>query len=335
MMRSLNLDGRIVCLALATVIALCMFAALFVGPTSLGLAATFKALFGVGDPVTQMIVQELRLPRLLLGVAVGFSLGVSGAALQGLLRNPLADPGVVGVSASAGLGAVIAIYFGVATGFQFAIPLMAMGGALMATLALFALASRDASVLTLILAGIGINAMAAALTSLAFNFAPNPFTLQDMVMWMLGSLQNRSFTDIGLAGPFMAVGWLLMLGVGQGLAALSLGEDAAQSLGIDLRRLRLKVVLGTALSVGAAVSVCGAIGFVGLVVPHLARYLIGFSPRHLLLPSGLLGGLMILLADLLTRLPIWHAELRLGVVTAVVGAPFFLYVVVRTRGAMR
>ncbi|TNE42352.1 MAG: iron ABC transporter permease [Alphaproteobacteria bacterium] len=335
MMRSLNLDVRLVCLVLAAAIMLCLFGALFIGPTSLGFAATLEGLFGLGDPVTQMIVQELRLPRLILGVAVGFSLGVSGAALQGLLRNPLADPGVVGVSASAGLGAVIAIYFGVAMGFQFAIPIMAMGGALIATLALFALASRDASVLTLILAGIGINAMATALTSLAFNFAPNPFTLQDMVMWMLGSLQNRSFTDIGLAGPFMVGGWLLMFGVGQGLAALSLGEDAAQSLGIDLRRLRLKVVLGTALCVGAAVSVCGAIGFVGLVVPHLARYLIGFSPRHLLLPSGLLGGLMILLADLLTRLPFWHTDLRLGVVTAVVGAPFFLYVVVRTRGAMR
>lgn len=335
MMHSLDLSPRLVNFLLVGATLVCLFAALFVGPTSLGTAATFKALWGFGDPVTQMIVQELRLPRLLLGVAVGFSLGVSGAALQGLLRNPLADPGVVGVSASAGLGAVVAIYFGLAAGFQFAIPLIAMGGALVATLALFALASRDASVLTLILAGIGINALATALTSLAFNFAPNPFTLQDMVMWMLGSLQNRSFTDIGLAGPFMVVGWIMMFGVGQGLAALSLGEDAAQSLGVDLKRLRLKVVLGTALSVGAAVSVCGAIGFVGLVVPHLARYLIGFSPRHLLLPSGLLGGLMILLADLLTRLPLWHTDLRLGVVTAVVGAPFFLYVVVRTRGAMR
>lgn len=320
---------------LSGALVLMFFLALMVGEVDLSPGQIIAGLFGFGSDVEQVIVRELRLPRILLGAFVGASFGLSGAALQGLLRNPLADPGVVGVSASAGLGAVIAIYFGISATFAFAVPVLAMCGALISTLTLFVLASRDASVLTLILAGIGINALAAALTSLVLNFAPNPITMQDMVLWMLGSLQHRSFTDLWLAGPFMILGWAMMLGIGQGLTALSLGEETAQSLGVDLRRVRLQVILGTAFSVGAAVSVCGAIGFVGLVVPHLVRFTIGYEPRRLLLPSALMGALLLVVADLITRLPWSNTELRLGVVTAFVGAPFFLYIVVKTRGAMR
>lgn len=311
------------------------FASLMIGSVWLTPLEVIRGLFGGSDEAQRIIVQELRLPRVLLGLMVGATLGASGAALQGLLRNPLADPGVVGVSASAGLGAVVAIYFGLASSFAFAVPLLAMAGALAATMALFLLASRDASVLTLILAGIGINSLAAAATSLVMNFAPNPFLLQDMVMWLLGSFSNRSFTDLFLAAPFMIAGWAMMGGVGQGLNALSLGEETAQSLGINLTRLRLQVILGTAISVGAAVAVCGAIGFVGLVVPHLVRFAIGHDPKRTMLASAFGGAILLGLADMLTRLPGTQAELRIGVVTAFIGAPVFLYIVVKTREAMR
>lgn len=316
-------------------VVLIAFASLLVGSTWLSPGEVLGGLFAGGEDINAIIVREIRLPRVLLGLMAGASLGLSGAALQGLLRNPLADPGVIGVSASAGLGAVFAIYFGLSSVFLLAVPLLAMAGALAATLVLFALASRDTSVLTLILAGIGINGLAAALTSLVMNFAPTPFSLLDMVMWLLGSLANRSFTDIALAGPFMVLGWVLMAGVGQGLSALSLGEETAQTLGVDLKRLRLQVVLGTAISVGAAVAVCGTIGFIGLVVPHIMRYFYGQDPRRILLPSALGGAVFLSLADMLTRIPLSGGELRLGVVTAFVGSPVFLWVVIRTREAMR
>ncbi|NVJ99193.1 MAG: iron ABC transporter permease [Alphaproteobacteria bacterium] len=292
-------------------------------------------LFGPADDPVAIIVRELRLPRILLAILAGASLGYAGAALQGLLRNPLADPGVIGVSASASLGAVVAIYLGLAAYSSVAIPVLAMGGAFLATTVLMVLASRDASVLTLILAGIGISSLATAAMSLVMNFTPNPITVQEMVLWMLGSLENRTFDDLMLAGPFIVAGWITMIGVGQGLNALSLGEEAAHTLGVDLKTLRWRVVLGTALSVGATVSICGAVGFVGLVVPHIVRALIGYEPRRLLIPSALLGAILMMLADILTRLPIGHGQLRLGVVMAIIGAPVFLYIVFKTREAMR
>jgi iron complex transport system permease protein len=311
------------------------FVALLVGSTWISPFKVLAGLFGAGEETHAIIVQEIRLPRVLIGLMAGASLGLSGAALQGLLRNPLADPGVVGVSASAGLGAVIAIYFGLASLSMFAVPVFAMGGALGATFILYALASRETSILTLILAGIAINAMAAAATSLVMNFAPTPFSLLDMVMWLMGSLANRSFTDLILAGPFMIIGWFLMGGVGQGLSALSLGEEAAQTLGVDLKKVRLQVIIGTAIAVGAAVAVCGAIGFIGLVVPHIMRYFFGHDPKDILLPSAFGGAIFLVLADLITRIPLASGELRLGVVTAFIGSPVFLYIVVKTREGMR
>ncbi|MBL4837590.1 MAG: iron ABC transporter permease [Kordiimonadaceae bacterium] len=305
------------------------------GQVNLSLAEFFAGLFGQGDVGITLIVQELRMPRILLGMLAGATLGYTGAALQGLLRNPLADPGVIGVSASAGFGAVTAIYLGVAAVSAYAVPLFAMAGAFVATAILMFLASRDSSVLTLILAGIGISSLATAGVSLMMNFASSPMSLQDMVMWMLGSLENRTYDDLMLAGPLIIGGWLLMVGVGQGLNALSLGSETAHTLGIDLNRLRWRVVLGTALSVGATVSVCGAIGFIGLMVPHFVRAFIGHEPKRLLLPSALMGGLLLTLADILTRLPIGHGQLRLGVVTAVIGAPMFIYIIFKTRESMR
>ncbi len=311
------------------------FLSLFIGTADIAAMDILSALTGNADNTTEIIILELRLPRILLGILAGATLGLSGAALQGLLKNPLADPGVIGVSATAGLGAVIAIYFGLSAIFPLSIQILSMAGALLATLILSFISNRDSSVLTLILAGIGISSLATAAISLAMNFAPNPMSLQDMIMWLLGSLENRTLGDIAMAGPFIIGGWLILRGVGQGLDAGSLGEDTAQTLGINLKRLRMKVIVGSAISVGATVSVCGAIGFVGLVVPHMVRSLIGHAPGRLLVPSALLGAIILTIADLLTRLPVGHGQLRLGVVTAFVGSPLFLYIIYKTRGAMR
>ncbi|MBL4800647.1 MAG: iron ABC transporter permease [Emcibacter sp.] len=311
------------------------FLSLFIGAADIPARDILSALIGNASTSTEIIILELRLPRVLLGIMAGASLGLSGAALQGLLRNPLADPGVIGVSATAGLGAVIAIYLGLSSSFPLSIQIMSMGGALLATFILSFISSRDSSVLTLILAGIGISSLATAAISLTMNFAKNPMSLQDMIMWLLGSLDNRTMTDITLAGPFIIGGWLILRGVGQGLNASSLGEDTAQTLGINLKVLRMRVIIGSAISVGATVSVCGAIGFVGLVVPHMVRSLIGHAPGRLLLPSALMGAILLTLADLATRAPFGHGQLRLGVVTAFVGSPLFLYIIYKTRGTMR
>ena len=309
---------------------------LAVGPAPLSPVEAIAALVAgdAADPFT-MIVREIRLPRALVGIAIGATLGLAGAALQGFLRNPLADPGVIGVSTSAGLGAVIAIYGGFAAAFPLAIPLFAMTGALVATAVLLALSAREASVLTIILAGIGIGTLAVALTSLVINLSPDPFAVSDIVMWLLGSLQNRSFTDLWLAGPFILVGCGLMLAAGPGLKLLTFGEDTAQTMGLDLRRLRLLVVLGAALAVGASVATVGAVGFVGLIVPHMVRPFVGFDPARTLLPAAIAGGALVLLADIGVRTLPATQELKLGVLTGLIGAPFFLYLVVHTRRTMR
>lgn len=320
---------------LSGLLALAMIAALFLGYAPLSLTQVLKALLGEGDERYVFIVQEIRLPRVLLGAMVGASLGLAGAALQGLLRNPLAEPSVIGVSTSAGLGAVIAIYYGIAATSAIMIPAFAISFAFGAMLILVWLAGRDASVLTLILAGVAISSFAAALTSLAMNLSPNPFSLNDIILWLLGSLANRSFTELYLAGPFMLAGWLALMLARKSLPALSLGEEAAASLGVDLRRLRLLVILGAALSVGGSVAVSGAIGFIGLVAPHLVRPLVQHDPGKLLVPSALAGALLLVLADIGVRVLPGETELKLGVVTALLGAPFFLWLIIHTRRSMR
>jgi len=305
------------------------------GRVTLGGGDLWASLTAPADDPISMILFELRLPRVILGMLVGATLGLAGAALQGVLRNPLADPGVIGVSASAALGAVIAIHLGLAAAWAFSVPLFAMAGALLTTVFLLWITARDSSILMLILVGIGISSLATALISLVMNLADNPMSLRDMVMWMLGSLENRTMDDLWMAGPFIIIGWAMMIGVGQGLNALSIGEEVAQTMGINLMWLKLRIVVGTALSVGAAVSICGSIGFVGLVVPHIVRALINPEPGAILIPSALMGALLLTLADILTRLPLDAAPLRLGVVTALVGAPCFLYIIFLTRKDMR
>ena len=279
-----------------------------------------------------LILRELRLPRVLLGVLIGAGLGGAGAVMQGFFRNPLADPGIVGVTASAGLGAVAALYFGAASLFALALPVAGVTGAAAGVALLFLIAGRGASATTLILAGVAVNAMAGALTALLMNLAPNPWALSEIAYWLMGSLKDASWNELVFAAPLILAG-LAVLGVtGRGLEALSLGEDTARSLGVDLRRLRLLVVVGAALAVGGGVAVAGAIGFVGLVVPHLLRPLVGFRPAALIGPSMLGGALLITLADLLVRLASGPGmPLYLGVLTALVGAPFFLWLVRATQ----
>ena len=282
------------------------------------------------DEVIALILQEIRLPRAVLGLTIGATLGLAGAALQGYLRNPLAEPGVIGVSTAAALGAVIAIYTGLSLAAPFALPLMAIGGSLLAVLALQALAGTG-SVLTLILAGVAISSLCGALASLALNLSENPFASLEIVFWLLGSITDRSMTHVWLAVPFIVTGWLLLLGSARALDVLSLGEETASSLGVDLKRTRLLVVTGTAIGVGACTAVSGVIGFVGLVVPHVLRPLVGHMPSRLLPASALGGAILLLAADILVRVIDTGTELKLGVVTALVGGPFFLSLILRLK----
>jgi iron complex transport system permease protein len=311
----------LVALAVATVLAFLL--SLATGPTGFGLTLRGEA--------GALIFQEIRLPRAILGALVGGALGLAGAALQGYLRNPLAEPSLVGVSGGAALGAVLAIHLGLSLSFAFALPLGGLAGAAVAMLAVMALAGLHGGPVTLILAGLAVSSLAAALISLALNLSQNPFASVEMVFWMMGSLADRSLTQVWLAAPLMLAGMALLLTAGRALDALTLGEDAASSLGIDLARTRLAVVAGTALSVGAATAVTGIIGFVGLIVPHVLRPLAGYRPA-LLLPASLLGGaVMLLCADVALRLIQPWIDLRIGVLTALIGAPFFVWLVLRTR----
>jgi iron complex transport system permease protein len=278
-----------------------------------------------------LVLVELRLPRALLGCLVGFSLGLTGAAMQGLLRNPLAEPGIIGVSSTAALGAVAVFYFGLSGALSLALPLGGVAGAAVATLLLYGLAGRGAGTMTLILAGVAISSFAGALTALALNLAPNPYAIMEIVYWLLGSLADRSLPYVWLVLPLMLAGWALILMSGPPLDALTLGEDTARSLGFNLGRLRLQLVAGTALSVGSAVAVTGSIGFVGLVVPHLLRPLVAQRPGRLLLVSGLGGAALTLAADISVRLLPVRPELKLGVITAIIGAPFLLSLIYRLR----
>jgi iron complex transport system permease protein len=316
-------------LSLATLVALVV--ACLLGPTALSLPEILAALAGAGEPSARIIVWEVRAPRALAAIGVGMALGASGAALQALLRNPLAEPGVLGVSASASLCATVVIYWGLAAISPWLMPLSAIVGALLATGFLAALAPGVGSIVTLVLIGVGLSAFAGAMTSLLLNLAPNPFSLSDMVSWMMGSVANRSIEDLAMAAPFWVVGLALLLVAGPGLRALALGEEAAAAIGLDIAMARLLVVLGAGLATGAAVSVAGAVGFVGIVAPHLVRPWTGHDPARALVPSALLGGLILLAADILARLASTDQELKLGVVAALIGAPVFVLIAARRR----
>ena len=322
---------RAVLAALTLLVTLLFGLSLFIGPAAIGFADSVAALFGGRGEAVVLVMQEIRLPRAILGAMIGASLGLSGAALQGYLRNPLAEPGLIGVSGSASLGAVIAIYTGLSAAFPLALPLLALAGAVVAVLLVTALAGTRGGSITLILAGVAVSALAAALTSLALNLSPNPFAALELIFWMLGSLTDRSMTHVWLAAPFMVLGWVMLFRLGRALDLLTLGEDAAASMGVRLSRVRSLAVFGTAASVGAATAVSGAIGFVGLIVPHLLRPLVGGKPSRLLLSSALGGAAMLLAADIAVRVVAPDRDLKLGVLTALIGAPFFLWLIYQTR----
>jgi iron complex transport system permease protein len=316
---------------LASLTAVLFGLSLLTGPAGIPAGASLAALLSGEESAVGIVMREIRLPRALLALLIGAGLGLSGAALQGYLRNPLAEPGLLGVSGSAALGAVLALYTGLSAAFPLALPLMALAGAFLAVLLVQALAGSGGGSITLILAGIAVSSLAGALTALALNLSPNPFAASEIVFWLLGSLADRSMPQVWLAAPFILAGMAVLFTLGRALDALTLGEDAAASMGVTVARTRMLAVIGTALAVGAGVAVAGAIGFVGLVVPHVLRPLVGGIPSRLLPASALGGAALLLAADLAVRVIAPDRDLKLGVLTALVGAPFFLWLVWRHR----
>ena len=305
------------------------------GPTFLPLDTIISSLYSQANTSTNIIIQEIRLPRTLLSIMIGAALGLSGAALQGYLRNPLAEPGIIGVSGCAALGAVIVFYSGLTSIISIALPLGGMAGAAISVLLLGLLAGYKSSVMTIILAGVAITSLAGSLTSLVLSLAPNPFATFEIFFWLLGSLADRSFEHVKLIVFPLVIGIGLLLTTGRALDALTLGEDVASSLGFNLQRIKWTIVIGISLAVGVAVSVSGIIGFVGLVVPHLLRPIADFRPG-ILLPLSMLGGISLTLAaDILVRVISQGPELKLGVVTALIGSPFFLYLVIKSRSKLQ
>ncbi len=318
--------------ALFALTLLLVAASMLIGPAGLGLPALMQLMASGQADTVWTIVREVRLPRTILAVAVGFTLGLAGAMLQGFLRNPLADAGVIGISAMSALGAVLALYSGLALVFPFSLPLMAIAGGLAGAIVLQGLAGRS-GMLSLILAGAAITSLAFALIQVQLNLSPNPYAALEIVFWIQGSVTDRSTDHVLLAVPFMVLGWIVLAASAPALDALSLGEEAAASLGVDIKRTRMMVIAGVALSVGAATAVSGVIGFVGLVVPHILRPFVGHKPSRLLLVSGLGGAVLLTASDIGVRLLTTDTELHLGVVTALIGAPFFLSMILRVRGA--
>ena len=324
----------IVMAGLVVLVVLLVLVSLGIGPVRLSPLTVIDALFGGGSDVQQVIVREIRLPRTLLGLAIGAILGLSGAALQGLLRNPLASPSLFGAPQSAAFGAVLVIAFGLADVRSYALPVAAIVAAFASVFVLLAVAGRNAGLLILILAGLAISSLAGAATALAMNLSSNPFVALEIAFWLLGSLEDRSFRHVTLALPFIVAGAIILMSQRNAFRALSLGEEAAQSLGVDVGRLRLWVILGTALGVGGAVAVAGTIGFIGLVAPHLMRPLIGHDPARLLVPSALAGAALLLAADIAVRIIPSTSDIKVGVLTSIIGVPFFLYLIMRERRAL-
>lgn len=302
---------------------LALTALLAVGSVLVGKMTLTWDMWASHDPITRIVFVELRVPRALLAIVIGAALGMSGAAMQSYLRNPLADPGTLGVSAMAALGAVLSIFFGIAGLHPWALPLCGVAGGILAMAGLLLLAGRAASVLTLVLSGVILSSLAVAGISLALSLSPSPWAGSEIIRWMLGALTDRSLDDLTLATPLILVGATLVLLCREALDALTLGEVGAQSLGINVKRIQWMLCLGMGLMVGASVAVTGIIGFVGLVMPHLLRPLLGAKPSALLIPSAVGGAALVLAGDIVVRMLPGGSELQLGVVMSLVGAPFF------------
>jgi iron complex transport system permease protein len=285
----------------------------------------------LSDTPDGWIMAELRLPRAILGALIGGALGLSGAVLQGYLRNPLADPTVVGVSSSAALGGVLAISFG-ATALPLGLFGCAMAGAAASMTLLALMANRTGGTLGFILGGVVLSTLAGSLTALIISIAPNPFASSEIISWLMGALTDRGMDDVIHALPFIAIGTILLVSTGRTLDALTLGEAVAQSMGVDLRGLQWRIVAGVGLCVGASVAVSGVVGFVGLIVPHVIRHLAGEQPSGILIPSAIGGAILTLTADSIVRLIPGPGEVRLGIAMTALGAPFFLAILMKQRG---
>ena len=333
-MRPAMMRPAIAVAAMAGLVGLLALLSLATGPVRLSPLDVINALIGSGGDTQQIIVREIRLPRAILGLAIGAILGLSGAALQGLLRNPLASPSLFGAPQTAAFGAVLIIATGMADVRSWALPLAGIVGAFISVFMLLVVAGRNAGLLLLILAGLAISSLAGAATALTMNLSPNPFAALEIAFWLLGSLEDRSFRHVVLALPFIVAGGVILLSQRHAFRALSLGEETAQSLGVNVGLLRLLVIAGVALGVGAAVAVTGSIGFIGLVAPHLMRPLIGHDPARLLVPSALTGAALLLAADIAVRLIPSSTDIKVGVLTSLIGVPFFLSLIVRERRAL-
>jgi iron complex transport system permease protein len=308
---------------------------LMVGPSGLSPRAALAGLLD-GEGAPGLIVRSIRLPRTLLALLIGATFGLAGAALQGLLRNPLAEPALFGAPQAASVGASFVIAYGLSGATSFAVPLAGIVGALLSIGGLVAIAGRRASLTVTLLAGLALASFAGAATALILNLAPTPYAALEIAFWLLGSLEDRSVDHLIIATPFLLASWVLLALHAPAFRALTLGEDAAASLGVDIDRTRIMVVIGVALGVGAAVAVAGSIGFIGLVAPHLVRRRVGSDPARVCLPAALMGAALLLAADVAVRLiptnPNATAiELKLGVVTALIGVPFFLMMIFRER----
>lgn len=316
--------------ALAALIVALAVLSLMVGPAGLSPRAALIGLIS-GDGPAGIIVRDIRLPRTLLAALIGATLGLSGAALQGLLRNPLAEPALFGAPQAAAAGAALVIAFGLAPVTSFAVPLAGIAGALASIAMLVVVAGRHASLTVTLLAGLALASFAGALTALILNLAPNPFIALEIAFWLLGSLEDRSADHLVIAAPFMVASWFVLAGNARAFRALTLGEDAAASLGVSVARTRMLVVIGVGIGTGAAVAVAGAVGFVGLVAPHLVRRAVGSDPARVLLPAAFAGAALVLAADIAVRLGPSAVEIKLGVVTALIGVPVFLSIIFRER----
>jgi iron complex transport system permease protein len=314
--------------ALATVL---FVLSLGIGAVRLPPPVVVGALLGLGEEAALVIVREIRLPRAILSVLIGGVLGLCGAAMQGLLRNPLAAPSIFGAPQAAAFGAVATLSLGVADALSFALPVAAIVGAFLSVFLLLAVAGRNAGLTLLILAGLAISSLAGAATALAMNLAPNPFAALEIAFWLLGSLEDRSMRHVAMAAPFILAGAALLGGNARAFRTLTLGEEAAQSLGVDVARLRLVVIVGVALGVGASVAVAGTIGFIGLIAPHLVRPLVRYDPARLLLPAALAGSCLLTAADIAVRIIPATTDIKVGVLTSLIGVPFFLYLILRER----
>ncbi len=329
-MQAITKSGLWLNAALALLVLALMVLSLVVGPAGLPVRTALEALF-MGDGPAAIIVREIRLPRTVLAVLIGATLGLSGAALQGLFRNPLAEPALFGAPQAAAATSSFAIAFGLFSATSLMIPVFGILGALVSVGALVLIAGNRTSLTVILLAGLAIASFAGAMTALILNLAPNPFIALEVAFWLLGSLEDRSRDHLFIAAPFMIAGWIILLSHARAFRALTLGEDAAMSLGVDLKRTRLAVVIGTAFGVGASVAVAGSIGFVGLVAPHLVRRYVQSDPARVMVPGALAGAALLLAADIAVRLVPSAIELKVGVVTALIGVPFFLMMIFSER----